>query len=247
MTRRYDTTPLPAEIATARPDWAASEKQQNYIADLVASRELPAAARADFERRLAAMERGDWANGISWRAIRDHEMIDRLKALPRRVQPARTPALDHVRRITDEQVPAGHYAVDNADGELCFYNVWWAPVEPGRAPYFKLYVEHGPDDTEVPFRAAVAILKKIAEDPRAAALRYGREIGACSICGTRLTNRLSRMLDIGPVCGGRFIPEDEWKARKATARDALRAAGLDPKGDVEDADNIDAIREAAGL
>jgi hypothetical protein len=74
-----------------------------------------------------------------------------------------------------------------------------------------------------------------------------REIGACSVCGKRLTNSLSRLLDIGPVCGGRFWDEGDWKVIKVRGRDALRSAGLDPKADAPEGTDFDAIREQAGL
>lgn len=233
----YPTTPLPAAAAPAHG--TATDKQLKFIGDLMAERIDPnTEIGAKFCHRY-----GQLAGNGELSKSKASEIITWLLDRPK-LAPAAPTATAPAGRITAAQVPAGHYAVNNADGELRFYNVWWAP---NRDDYFKLYVEHGPDDSEVPFKTALAILKKIAEDPRAAALRYGREIGACSKCGRRLTNRISRMLDIGPVCGGRFYADDEWSARKATAREALLAAGLDPKADVEDADDIAAIREAAGL
>ena len=47
-------------------------------------------------------------------------------------------------------------------------------------------------------------LQRIAEDPREAAVKYGRQIGRCGCCGATLTNKDSIARGIGPVCAGRF-------------------------------------------
>lgn len=133
-----------------------------------------------------------------------------------------------------DAVPAGRYAVDNGEGVLRFYRVARGTRNPDRV---WLHVQHGPSESEVPFSWAGyrAILGAIAAEAREAAIRYGREIGACSTCGKRLTNALSRELGIGPVCGGRFYAQEgEWKATKDTARKSLRQRGIDPDSDVAD-------------
>lgn len=134
---------------------------------------------------------------------------------------------------SSEQVPAGRYAVENTDGELRFYRV----ARSKRSDRVWLHVQHGPSESEVHFSWAGyrAILESIVEaGAREAAVRYGQEIGRCSSCGLRLTNALSRELGIGPVCGGRFYAESsEWTAVKRTAREALRARGIDPDSEVE--------------
>lgn len=43
-------------------------------------------------------------------------------------------------------------------------------------------------------------LRAVAGDPTAAAVAYGRETGACSCCGRKLTNAESIALGIGPIC-----------------------------------------------
>ena len=47
-------------------------------------------------------------------------------------------------------------------------------------------------------------LKRVSDDPLAAAVAYGRETGECSCCGRELTNAESIELGIGPVC------RDKW-------------------------------------
>lgn len=102
-------------------------------------------------------------------------------------------------------VAAGRYAVEGLDGTLRFYKVdrptdgKWA----GRT-FVKVYAS----DNTWPVKGAYAhkVLHEIAQDPKAAMLRYGREIGACGHCGRTLTDETSRANGIGPVCAGRM----EW-------------------------------------
>jgi hypothetical protein len=129
--------------------------------------------------------------------------------------------------LSISDVPAGRYAVENEEGELRFYRVWV-----GRNGHTKLYVLHGPDSSEVPYKSAVSILKKIEDAGiREAAIRFGLEIGACSNCGRRLTNRISRALGIGPVCGGRMFGDD-FRPMVTSKRQELIDAGYDPEEEI---------------
>jgi len=101
------------------------------------------------------------------------------------------------------EVPAGRYAIDTEDGainETAFYKVdhgkgRWA----GRV--FVSRMVGGHDDIAVKDpKARATILAKIAADPEAASLRFGREIGVCGRCGITLTNDESRARGIGPEC-----------------------------------------------
>ena len=47
-------------------------------------------------------------------------------------------------------------------------------------------------------------LLKVAADPQAAAVDYGKRTGRCACCGKQLTNSLSVELGIGPIC------RDNW-------------------------------------
>jgi len=51
---------------------------------------------------------------------------------------------------------------------------------------------------------AADALSRIARDPSAAAVEYGRETGRCSCCGRELTNPDSIALGIGPICKDRW-------------------------------------------
>lgn len=43
-----------------------------------------------------------------------------------------------------------------------------------------------------------------ASDPEAAAVAYGKRVGACSCCGKELTNQESIDRGIGPICAGKY-------------------------------------------
>jgi len=105
---------------------------------------------------------------------------------------------------TETTVPAGRYAVENAEGKLGFYRV--SRPESGRWAG-KTFVNVQASDDEYPVRGAAAvgsILTKIAVDPAAAAQRYGQEIGRCSRCGRTLTDEISRAAGMGPDCRSKF-------------------------------------------
>lgn len=104
----------------------------------------------------------------------------------------------------ESAVPPGRYAVEGDDGVLKFYKVdkpqsgTWA----GRT-----FVSVQASDDWHPVRYATAragILRKISADVKAAAIRYGKELGVCSVCGRTLTNPESIAAGIGPVCEGRL-------------------------------------------
>jgi hypothetical protein len=42
------------------------------------------------------------------------------------------------------------------------------------------------------------------DDPKAAAIAYGKETGVCCICNATLTNKVSIEAGIGPICGEKF-------------------------------------------
>ena len=99
-------------------------------------------------------------------------------------------------------VPAGRYAVE-IDGVLGFFKVD-CPTEGRWAGY--VFVKQMASDTEYPVRGTRrgVVLDAIAVDPQAASVRYGREIGACGVCGRTLTDEDSRARGIGPVCADKM-------------------------------------------
>lgn len=96
-------------------------------------------------------------------------------------------------------IPEGRYAVEMV-GVLKFYEVD-RPTQGKWAGY--TFVSHQVSDDHFPVRgaAAKAVLAAIEEaGPRNAGVRYGHEIGRCSICNRTLTDETSRALGVGPVC-----------------------------------------------
>lgn len=220
----------------------ATPRTVDFLVDLLDNRDLLASPR--FFDRVNAMDAEELAAYIERlkeqaRTLSQHtagEWIERLKPLPRKARPdANRGRSNYEVAVPSEQLlPAGRYAVDSAEGELRFYRIY--RKRNGRVD---VYVQHGPTESKVPWgRAVQAIFEQILTAPggaRAAAHRYGHEIGACSVCGIRLTNKLSRELGIGPVCGGRFYEErSEWNAVRAEARQAIIDRGEDPDAVGED-------------
>ena len=48
------------------------------------------------------------------------------------------------------------------------------------------------------------IIKKIADNPQDAALRYGHRTGRCAVCGRPLDNKESVAAGIGPICAEKY-------------------------------------------
>jgi hypothetical protein len=96
-------------------------------------------------------------------------------------------------------VPAGRYAVETEEGHLAFYRVD-CPTEGTWAGRTFVKVQASDELHPVRGAAAASVLRKIAVDPAAASLRYGREIGSCGVCGRTLTDEDSRARGIGPIC-----------------------------------------------
>lgn len=100
-------------------------------------------------------------------------------------------------------VPAGRYAITAPSGETKFYKVD-RPTEGPHAGRTFVKVQASDELHRVYGSTALAVLKEIAKDPKAAMIRYGMEIGACGHCGRTLTNPDSRAAGIGPICAGKM-------------------------------------------
>jgi hypothetical protein len=154
-------------------------------------------------------------------------LIDRLLRCPRKAGPdvkasANLSLLD--------QLPPGRYAIENEDGELRFYQLWQSQDKRRR----NLYVMFGDSAAKLFPNAQIAIVAKIiAAGFRECAIRFGNEIGACSKCGRRLTNRISRELGIGPICGGNMFGGD-WKSEVLAARERIVSRGEDPDEEIDE-------------
>jgi len=123
-------------------------------------------------------------------------------AAPRNVEP-----------VIGDKVPFGttRHAVTNAEGKLTFIRL--DKVEKGNwAGWVFVKGIAGPEEFRVGSQKPdgsykgqwESLLTEINEDPRTTIARYGKEIGACGICGLRLTDEVSRELGIGPICLKKF-------------------------------------------
>jgi hypothetical protein len=135
------------------------------------------------------------------------------------------------------ELPAGRYALPKAgtkeeDNEIRFYHCWQSR---GNKTDKRLYVLFGPYSNALPANQAEAVANLIVNKHgiRDCAIRYGMEIRECSNCARRLTNRISRELGIGPICGGRMFGEAEWKLEVKAKRAEIRARGEDPDEELE--------------
>lgn len=211
----------------------ASGAQLEYIRGLIRGKDLSSlsARQQNYLRGLTELQLTEATTTFTRNdASRIITPLKQLPWLPREQQGAQTP------KMPGPFVPAGRYAVDSNEGELRFYQVW-RPKGEDHERVYRVYVLHGPDSSPVHRNAEAAIIQKIyGEDGkgiREAAIRFGNEIGACSNCGRRLTNRISRELGIGPVCGGRMFGDD-FKYEIQDAKSRLRDRGLDPMEEIAD-------------
>jgi hypothetical protein len=186
--------PVEAPIADMR-----STRQKEFIDILIGdieqiSPELAAQAR-EYTARMTA--HGAWTGGLEGNASR---WIGRLAAKRDDLRSgiAKTP---ESKRIPLPEVPDGRYAVEN-NGVLKFYRVkrgtgQWA---------HRVFVDVQASGDFYPVRDSerITVMLLIAGDPKGAAIRYGRELGVCSVCGRTLTDENSRAAGIGPQCRGRM-------------------------------------------
>ena len=197
----------------------ATEPQRKFVLDLIEKKELASA----WKKIIA--EKADGEAGLGFREA--SQIIDSLKKLSD-LDKAKQPY--PFVKPTPEELPAGRYAITDENNELKFYQVWRGSRNPD---IIKVYIQHGPDDSEIPFRSAMVVCKRIVnEGPLVCAQRYGREIGSCYRCGLRLTNRVNRQLGIGPICGNRDFG-DEFKRLESVARAEIIRAGHDPDEVIE--------------
>lgn len=97
-------------------------------------------------------------------------------------------------------VPDGRYAIER-EGKVMFYKVENGKADSRWAGYTFLKVQASDDLYPVKDKdARKEILAAIAQDPRAASIAYGKEIGACGVCNRTLTDPDSIAAGIGPVC-----------------------------------------------
>lgn len=133
--------------------------------------------------------KGGWTAGRGGNAS---EWIDRMLRRERELTERKAPA-------APVAVADGRYAVEE-DGVLRFFS-----VKNGRkAGFVFLDIQASDDWHSIRNVARIrSVLALIAQDPKAAMVRYGRELGICGMCGRTLTDEASRAAGIGPVCASK--------------------------------------------
>lgn len=178
---------VPVEAPAYRP----TDRQRQFMADLLDDIKTMDAesARQGSLYTLGMSEHGRWTreNVSDW--------IERLIAKRDALRAAAAKPIAPVA----PQVADGRYAVEE-DGVLKFFK-----VKNGRKPGF-VFLDIQASDDWFPIRVVTrraAILATIAQDPQAAMIRYGHELGVCGRCGRTLTDDASRAAGIGPICAGK--------------------------------------------
>jgi hypothetical protein len=204
------------------PRWfnePATPPQVKYVTSLIETRQVP-------ERWLLRIQSLAEAGLTKGKA---GQIIEALKPLP--LKPGQDDRNKNTPRVND--IPPGRYAVQTGDeNDIMFYRVIEATNKETGNKYHIIKVLGGPQEYLITGARALSAAKMIvrAGIGNSAAL-YGHKIGRCSICHTRITNRVSRELGIGPVCGGRVFPD--WDTRVTSARQRLLAMGLDPDESID--------------
>lgn len=164
----------------------ATEKQVSYLEALRDGKDLS----------TLAPEQIAWLRDADFKGIpkkRASDVIEVLKNLPWAPRDADSKQGGDFHKLA-AKVRDGRYAVEKDDGTLMFYSV--------KKGNYTTFVDVWASDARFPIKAMpekTRILEAIIADPDAGP-RFGREIGACYVCGRTLTDELSRSLGIGPVC-----------------------------------------------
>lgn len=166
-----------------------TDKQRDYIKSLAADRSI--------DESQAAFIASDAFSKITMQQA--SRIIGELQKLPR----VNNNAPRDTKSEALPDVPEGRYAVE-IDGVLKFY-VIDKPTDGRWAGFTFVAVQASDDKYPIKsFASKLAILKLIAVNPREASERYGKELGACGICGRTLTDEESRANGIGPICAAKM-------------------------------------------
>jgi len=219
-----------ARKAEPLPNWtqeAATKPQCNFIANLIEDREVPPLWLVRIKNYIE--EEGGLKKGKA------SEIIGALRGLPfKNKSEFQGQKQDRSKAPHIRDIPPGRYCVQTGEdsNDLGFFRVKERTAQNDSSKKYKIMLRiAGPQEHFIRGEEAAKIVKLIVRaGVGEAATRYGHEVGRCSICHTRITNRVSRELGIGPVCGGRVY--DDWDNRVNTARNSLRERGLDPDENV---------------
>jgi hypothetical protein len=171
------------EMETPRPV-RATDAQIKYIKDLVEKRQLTDEAKAQIERGIPSLSKGDASR---W--------IDALLKKP--------VVVTDTKWEISEDIPDGRYAIQNADKVWVFYRVKTRDNgtrilskvlgAPGDFRYVRI---NGAE-----WRKAIEAIRK---DPAMFSILFGLKVGACGICGSPLTDPDSIARGIGPICAQKY-------------------------------------------
>jgi hypothetical protein len=187
---------VPEEFKDAPP--SASEAQKKYIRDLLDQRQL--------DEKFVAEIKG-YLDTDAYSKSDASRVINKLTALPRKTS-------QFARNLGEMPVvPEGRYAIEHEDvteGVLKFYRLKIGKDDSRWAGFMFLDAGRGGAHGDLQWTAIKdvaykkAVLEQIAKDPRAAGVRFGREIGRCYVCGRSLTQEHTRAAGIGDDCASRL-------------------------------------------
>jgi len=116
-------------------------------------------------------------------------------------EPEPLPTLD---KLPD---PGYYFIVDPTTNKESFFRVAKPEHNPATR---KLYIQASDDFYEVSdIRRITKIFIEIQKDPVNAMNEYGLRLGRCGVCNRTLTDRDSRLRGIGPICAGKFTPQED--------------------------------------
>lgn len=112
---------------------------------------------------------------------------------------------DYVPMALAGTVPDSSYALDTPAG-LHFYRVKTGKGKWAGFQFVDRMIGHPGDFLYTPVKGAnrKAVLNLIGQDPKEAAVRFSREYQVCAVCGSPLTDPVSRERGLGPICEGKF-------------------------------------------
>lgn len=177
-----DTDVISTDLRSVRQ----TELMEKLIEDISALDAGTGAKAREYTDRMT--DAGRWTRG------RDGNASDWISRMIARVSALRLEARKAAPNMPT--VADGRYAVEE-EGVLKFFK-----VTNGRNPGF-VFLDVQASGDLFPVRGVARIRKilgQIAQDPHAAMVRYGLELGSCGRCGRLLTDPDSRAAGIGPIC-----------------------------------------------